>query len=548
MPEGGNPAATASAARGGSPAPTYEDVLKRNAIERLKRELHPLDVRGELPRLIRDGYEAIPEEDIVRLQWWGLYHDKPKVGTFMLRIKLPAGEVSPARLRAIGRLSTRYGRDEGELTTRQNVQIHWITLPDLPTVFAELEAVGLTTAGGCGDTVRNITGCPVSGLAADELFDARPFVAAAARFFYGHREYSNLPRKHKITIAACPHQCNAPEIHCIALVGTRAADGRPGFAVRVGGGLSTAPRLSRDLGVFVPAEEGEVIAVLRAVIDVWSADMKYRLSRAKARLKFAVDDYGPEAYRAQVEQRLGRRLEDGGAPTPAPGAAFHLGVQPQRQAGRYSVGVPVFLGVVRGSQLQAVADLAESYGGGIRLTRQQNFILTDVPEARIADVRASLTDIGFPLDVHGLRGTAIGCTGSPLCNYAVGETKTKLADIVAHLEATFGPAVEGLRLHLDGCPHACAHHFTGDIGLQGTTLRGEGGGKIEAYDIFLRGGQGAEAAIGRPLVRRVPKEDVTLQVERLVAAYLRERRPGESYRAYFERKGDDELAALARGA
>jgi sulfite reductase beta subunit-like hemoprotein len=531
----------------GRPAPTREEVLKRNAIERLKEEMHPLDIRYHFDRLIAQGYEAVPEEDILRLQWWGLYHDKPKVGTFMLRIKIPGGRLTPAKLATIGRLSRQYGRNQAELTTRQNVQLHWITLPDLPPVFAALEGAGFNLAGGCGDTVRNITGCPVAGLAEDELFDTGPFVQAAADFFYGHREYSNLPRKHKITISACPHQCNAPEIHDIALIGARNADGELGFGVRVGGGLSTFPRIGRDLGVWVRADVDEVIAVLRAIIDVWSHDNRYRMSRAKARLKFAVEDYGPEAYRQKVEERLGRRLPDFRAPAPAPGANLHLGVHPQKDGLRY-IGFPVFLGMATGEQLEALADLAAGYGGEIRLTRQQNFVLTHVPPDRVDQVVARVAEIGFPLQVSRLRGAAIGCTGSPLCNYAVGETKTKLREIVEHLEATFGDAVADLRLHLDGCPHACGQHFIGDIGLQGTTLRGEDDEKIEAYDIFLRGGQGAEANIGRPVIRRVPKTVVTGYVERLVRAYLAERQPGESYRAFFERKSDEELVALARGA
>ena len=535
-------------ARPQAPAPTMADVLKRNAIERLKQELHPLEIRQRFDQLIATGYEAVPEEDIVRLQWYGLYHDKPKVGTFMLRVKLPAGEVTPAQLRTIAQLSQRYGRDEAELTTRQNVQLHWLTLTDLPAVFDALERAGLSMAGGCGDTVRNITGCPLSGLDAEELFDTRPFVAAAARFFYGNREYSNLPRKHKITIAACPHQCNAPEINCIALVGTRDAAGRNGFAVRVGGGLSTAPRISRDLGVFVPAEQGEVITVLRAVIDVWSTDLKYRMSRAKARLKFAVDDIGPDGYRQRVEANLGRKLADGIAPPPTPGANFHLGVMAQKDPQRRAVGFPVFLGICRGPQLEAIADLAAEHGAGVRLTRQQNLVLTDLAAESVDTVVARMAEIGLRLDVNGLRGSAIGCTGSPLCNYAVGETKTKLAGIVSHLEARFGEAVSTLRLNLDGCPHACAQHFIGDIGLQGTSLRGSDGGKIEAYDIFVRGGQGAEAAIGRPLVRRVPTNLVTGHVERLVEAYLEGRREGESYRAFFERTEDAAILAIADAA
>src|SRR5438874_4411035 len=201
------------------PEASWELVLKRDPVERLKQEKAPLGIRDELPALIAAGYEHVPEEDIVRLQWWGLYHDKPKIGTFMLRIKLPSGHLTPAKLRAIGEVSNRYGRGDGELSTRQNVQLHWLELGALPEIFDHLHAAGLTSAGGCGDAVRNITGCPVAGLAADELFDSQPLVDEAAEFFYGNPDYSNLPRKHKITIASCVHRCNAPEINCIALVG-----------------------------------------------------------------------------------------------------------------------------------------------------------------------------------------------------------------------------------------------------------------------------------------------------------------------------------------
>lgn len=285
------------ASRREKPEPTWDLVLKRNPVERIKREKSPLGIRDELPALIAAGYEAVPEEDVVRLQWWGLYHDKPKIGRFMLRIKLPSGHVTPAKLRAIGEVSRRYGRGDAELATRQNVQLHWLELASLPDVFAELDAAGLSTAGGCGDTVRNITGCPVQGLAHDELFDASGVVREAAEFFYGNPDYTDLPRKHKITISACAHACSAPEINCIALVGTL-KDGREGFSVRVGGGLSSVPRLSRDMGVFVPREEA--VPVLRAILDAWKSDLRYRVSRVKARLKFMVDDIGPEIGRAHV--------------------------------------------------------------------------------------------------------------------------------------------------------------------------------------------------------------------------------------------------------
>src|SRR6267142_2666839 len=413
---------------------TWELVLKRNPVERLKQEKAPLRIRDELPALIAMGYESVPEEDVVRLQWWGLYHDKPKVGTFMLRLKIPSGILTPAKLRAIGEVANRYGRGDAELTTRQCVQLHWLRLDQLPNVFADLEAAGITSAGGCGDTVRNITGCPVSGLAADELFDATPVVDAATDEFYGNPAWANLPRKHKYSIAACPGRCNAPEINCVSLVGT-ISEGREGFAVQVGGGLSSVPRIARDLGVFVPKEQANEI--LGAVTSVWSEDLKYRMSRVKARLKFMVDDIGVEGMLERVEATLAR-----------------------------------------------------------------------------------LDEIGLPLTTSELWANSIACTGEPHCNFSVGETKDRLRVLLAHLERTFGDEIAELRLHLDGCPHACAQHWVGDLGFQATTGKDAEGNRIGAYDIFVRGSLGPAPEIGRSLFRRVASEQLEAAVEGLIRGWL----------------------------
>ena len=522
---------------------TREQVLKRNSIERLKAEKFPLDIVHEFPELAGRSYESVAEEDIVRLQWYGLYHDKPKTGFFMLRVKIPGGVLTAAQLATIGQLSADYGRGYAELTTRQNIQLHWIRLADLPPIFDILGKAGFTMAGGCGDTVRNVTGCPVSGIAASELFDVQPILSAVAGFFYGNREYSDLPRKHKITLAACPYHCNLPEMHCIALVGARHG-GRPGFAVRLGGGLSTVPRLAKSLGVFVPA--GQTIEVLRAIIDVWKDAPRYRMSRVKARLKFMVDDIGPERYRAMVEERLGRRMED--FPLPPAQAGEHLtGVHPQLQDGLVYAGFPVSAGLADGGQLRRLAELAERETLGIRLTREQNFILTGIPSGRADAIVREVGEIGFPLGASRLRAVSIACTGSPLCNYAVALTKPRLVQLMDHLERTFGAEAATLRIHLDGCPHACAHHWTGDIGLQGTTLRERtaSGEKQEGYDIYLRGGQAARAAIGLPVVKRVPGEKVHEYVERLVRFWIDQRHDGEDFRAFTDRTGDEELIAAA---
>jgi sulfite reductase beta subunit-like hemoprotein len=521
---------------------TWELVLKRNPVERLKQDKSPLGILGELPALIASGYERMAEEDVVRLKWWGLYHDKPKVGTFMLRIKLPGGLLTAPQLRAIGEISNDLGRGDGELTTRQNVQLHWIGLAALPEVFARLDAAGLTTAGACGDTVRNITGCPVAGIAHDELFDATPVLEEAAAFFYGHPDYSDLPRKHKITISACRDRCNAPEINCISLVGA-VDDGREGFAVLAGGGLSSVPRLARDLGVFVPKEEA--LEVLCALLDAWREDLTYRVSRVKSRMKFMVDDYGPEGIRAEVERRLGRELDSFELPPPPGTFSDHVGVHAQSQPGLAYIGIPVHLGLVSGGQMVAIADLAERVGGDVRITRLQNFVLAGVPEARVDEAVAELAVIGFPLDLNPVRAASLACTGEPHCNYSVTETKTRADALIRSLETRFGDEIAGLRLHLDGCPHACAQHWVGDLGFQGTTVRDESGKRRQAYDVFLRGGMGPGAAIARPVFRRVPTEELDAAVEGLVAGWLASRRPGETFRAFCDRSTDDELGVLA---
>jgi ferredoxin-nitrite reductase len=527
-------------------APDWELVLKRNNIERLKRDKAPLSIVEDIPELAEKTYIDISEEDMVRFQWYGLYQDKPKVGYFMLRIKAPSGILTPTQYRVIGQISQRVGRNYTELCTRQTVQLHWLQIKDFLEVFAQMDAVGLTSLGGCGDTVRNVTGCPVAGLDQAEVFDCRPQLNTLVRYFLSEPEYFDLPRKHKITMSACAAQCNAPEINCIVFIGAR-QDGRDGFSVRVGGGLSSTPRIARDLGVFIEADDA--LPVARAILDVWRADLRYRLSRAKARLKFLVDDYGAEGVRSAIEDRLGRKLEDLREPPRPVGQTNHLGIHAQKQPGLYYVGFPVFLGQVTGEQTVRIADLVESFGGDIRITRKQNFILTGIPEARLDEVIRRVATIGFPVeDGSGLRGTSVACTGQPLCNYAVAETKTKLKEIVLQLEQRFGSELSGLKLGVDGCPHSCAHHWVQDIGLQGTTARGDAsGGKLEAYEIYLRGGLGEQAEIGRPILRRVPAEQAADAVERLAAAYLAERRLGESFQAYAQRKTDDELIAIAAG-
>lgn len=518
-----------------------DEVLRRNSREVLKKEKHPLDIRAELPRMVEEGYERVSEEDLVRLQWHGVYHDRPKSGGFMLRVKLPGGILAPSRLAAIGEIAERFGRGYGEITTRQDLQLHSIAMKDLEEIFITLERSGMTSLGACGDVVRNITGCPLAGISKRELFDVRVLVTELTHFFEGNREYSDLPRKHKITVSACPDQCNVPEIHCQAFVGILRGDER-GFALRLGGGLSTVPRLSQNLGVFVPFEE--TLEVARATLDVWKDDPSNRRSFAKARLKFFLDKIGPEEYRGRIEEKLGRRLDSLDVIPPPPAESTHLGVQEEKRAGLYSVGFPVSAGRFDGRAMIRVAKIAARFGDDIRLTRQQNLIVTGIPERDVDRVRREVETSGLPVG-NDLAGRGIACTGGPHCNFALTETKGRLVEIQNRLHAELGNDAAGIHIHLDGCPHACGHHWTGDIGLMGTTQRRESGERVEAYSVILGGGRGAQAAIGRPVIRRILAENVADRLVALVRAY---RDSGaRSFREFNDRTDEQALVSLLAG-
>jgi ferredoxin-nitrite reductase len=424
-----------------------------------------------------------------------------------------------------------------------------VQLAKLPEVLAEVEAAGLTTSGAEGDTVRNITGCPVSGLTADEPFDVTPVIERTAQHFYGNPEFSNLPRKHKYTISACSAQCNAPEISDVALIATE-RDGQLGFGLRVGGGMANTPRISRDVGVFIPVED--TVEVLEAVTNAWQRDLRYRISRAKARIKFMMDDYGPEGVRKKIEEQLGRPLPDGTVPD-ATSEADHIGIHPQRQDGLVYVGVPVSSGRITGTKLERIAALVDSFGGDVRFTRQQNFILGNVPVDRLEDVKALLAELDLPVERGRAFARSIACTSHKFCNYSVAETKGKLEEILDLLSTRFGTEQIGdLAIHMDGCPHACAQHWIGEIGLQGTTTRVDGSDeRVEAYDVSVGGGLGKRTAIGRRLLNRVPTSEIDGVMERLVGGWLAARADhggaGFTFGDFCAEHDDDELKALAFG-
>ncbi|CCW34584.1 sulfite reductase, beta subunit (hemoprotein) [Chthonomonas calidirosea] len=513
-------------------------------VEAIKKAKDGLDVWDDIFRYAKLGYDAIPPDDLQRFRWYGIYPQKPNVGHFMLRVKVPGGDLNVEQLRTIASITRDFARGFADITTRQNFQFHWLTIQDLPTVFERLHAVGLTTTGACGDITRNIAGCPVSGLDPQELYDTRPLIREVTNYFLGNKEFSDLPRKYKIVISGCSIHCAQPQINDVGLQAVRRfhrGKSEVGFHLYVGGGLSTQPHFAKKLDVFIKPEQ--VLEVCIAVTKIFRDD-GYRQRRNHARLKFLVADWGPERFREELIKRLGW------TPEPAvpvlepigPVQQDHLGVHRQKQADRYWVGTSVLTGRVTDAQLFAAADIAERYcEGNIRTTNQQNLLF---PNIKFEDLNAAIQAIqeaGFLVEASEFHKGAVCCTGNEFCNLAITETKHRLREIISYLESRM-VWDEPIRIHLNGCPNSCGQHHIGDIGLQGCLARLNDGTQVEAYDVCLGGRLGGDAKFVRPISRKVPADKVKYAIENLLVSFRCTRKEGESFGQWVDRHTNEELA------
>ncbi|MGQ0570700.1 MAG: nitrite/sulfite reductase [Armatimonadota bacterium] len=528
--------------------------------ERIKREKNPWEMLPDLLRYAREGFDSIPEEDLnVRFRWWGLYTQGDGKGAFggavpyfMLRIRISNGFLVSHQLRTIADLTERYARGFGDITVRQNFQLHWIRIEDVPDIFFHLSRVDITTMGACGDDTRNIVGCPLAGVDAEEICDASPIVFQATRMLVGNPEFYNLPRKYKIGVTGCRLWCSYPEINDIGMTAT----GRPsngereiGFNVRVGGGLSTHPHLGVRLPAFV--RWSQAVAVIKGITELYRDSQVLRESREKARLKFLFLNHGwtAESFLEELERRLGFAL-DPAIPEEPPENVYrdHVGIRPQKQGGYCYAGFAILRGRISADQMRLVASLADRYGdGSIRTTNMQNILILNVPNNRVDDLAREVhqhTDLrleGTPF----WRGT-IACTGLEFCKLAISETKGFARWVVEELEDRLPEFDGNLKLHITGCPNDCGQHWIADIGLQGSRMKIDGQ-MVDAYDVYLGGGVGTQQTIARRVNCRVAATQVPETLERILRAYLRLRNEGESLHRFFQRYSDEELRSYLLG-
>jgi sulfite reductase (ferredoxin) len=535
-----------------------------NPNERVKSDDDGLNVRRRIEAIYSvRGFASVDPADLNgRFRWWGLYTQR-RAGIdggrtallephelsdefFMLRVRSDGGRLNVAQLRAIADISTQFGRDSADLTDRQNVQLHWIRIEDVPEIWRRLEDVGLSTAEACGDTPRVVLGSPVAGVAADEILDGTPAIDEIVRRYVGDPELSNLPRKLKTAISGSPRQDVVHEVNDVSFVGVRHPQLGPGFDLWVGGGLSTNPMLAQRLGAFVTLDE--VPEVWAGVVRLFR-DYGYRRLRAKARLKFLVNDWGIPRFRAVLESEyLGRALTDGPAPTPvAPNDRDHVGVHEQRD-GRNYIGAAPLAGRVSGSVLRGVADLAQGLGSDrIRLTPHQKIVVLDIASEQVAAAVQGLEQLGLTSSPDAFRRGTMACTGIEYCKLAIVETKARAADLVRDLSSRDLVAPASLSLNINGCPNSCARVQVADIGLKGQLVTTPDGRQVEGFQVHLGGVLGENARFGRkPRGLRVAAEQVADLVVELVTRYEEQRAPGEAFAQWVVRAEEtDLLDALA---
>jgi sulfite reductase (ferredoxin) len=523
-----------------------------NANERLKKDDDGLNVRHRIETVYsKAGFASIDPSDLRgRMRWWGLYTqrrpgiDGGKTAVlepeelddefFMLRVRIPGGRLDNAQLATIAGIATEFGRDLADVTDRQNIQLHWIRIEDVPEIWRRLEDVGLSTTEACGDTPRNMLGCPLAGVDADEVLDATEVLRRTNDRAEGNKEFSNLPRKYKTAISGCPVSCIGHEINDVSFVGVRNDAGEAGFDVWVGGGLSTNPMFAKRLGVFVRPED--VPEVWEAVTRVFR-DYGYRRSRNRARLKFLMADWGPERFREVVEtEYLGYRLTDGPAPPLPAGPRDHVGVRPQKD-GRNYVGFALRSGRTSGTQLAEIADLARRFGSGdVALTAEQKAVIRDVPDEHVDALVRELEARDLQVRPSVFRRGTMACTGIEFCKLAIVETKQRSMDLFTELERRLPDFDTPVTINLNGCPNSCARFQTADIGLKGSIV--DGG---EGFQVHLGGSLGADPTLGRKLRGlKVSAAELPDYVERVLRHYVADRADGETFAAWV-RRADETL-------
>lgn len=511
--------------------------------ERVKRELHPLDAYQQL--LDNAAVNKAPEkEEIFRFKWNGLFYLTPNKEAFMARLRIPGGILKTYQLRELAKTATELTSGYVQITTRANFQMRLIQPKDAPEFLRRIQAVGLHTRGAGADNIRNITTNPTAGVDPRELYDTRPLVDELAQIIINDRSFYDLPRKFNIAYDGGGLIGSVEDTNDIGAKAVKVGD--EVFFRFALGGATGHKSFARDLGVQVrPAEVNKVIV---ALVRVFIANGN-RTDRKKARLKHLLEKWTLEQYLEETEKVLGYQLPR--VPFDAAQMVYpsqdlphtHVGVYAQKQSGLNYVGATVPVGQITAKQMLRVAEIADLYGSGeVRLTVWQNLIIPSVPDTYVSTVAKALRKIGFDTQQSNLRSGIIACTGNSYCKFAQANTKGHALGLADYLDKRV-KLDQPVNIHLTGCPHSCAQHYMGDIGLLGTKVK-RAGETLDGYHVFLGGGFGKNQAVGRQVFNGIPHDELAPLLEKILRGYLRRREGKESFQSFTTRHDLNELQAI----
>ena len=524
------------------PARAGDRNVRLTREEKIKNELHPLDAFPELRRKAREGLAPEPA-DIFRFKSNGLFWLEPVHSGYMCRLRIPGGMLKAFQFRELGRIAKEIASGYVQITTRSNVQIRIVQPEDTTRLLRRIEAVGLHARGSGADNVRNLTASPTAGIDPHELIDTAPFVRDLAQLIMNDREFCNLPRKFNISFDGGGLISTAEDTNDIGMRAFRMGGGV--FFQILLGGVSGHQEFAEHSGMICTPDQ--VVEVAAAITRVFARNGN-RSNRGKARLVYLLKDWGLEKFAAEVEAELGYELQRAAQIEMAdlPEVAHpHLGVHPQKQDGLHYIGLSTPVGLVASEMAEAIADIAEEFGDGeLRLTIFENVLIPNIPTGKLAAAQSALDAASIRYGASNLRGGLVACTGNRYCKFSAADTKGHGVALTEFLDSQI-ELDQPINIHVTGCPHSCAQHYVGDIGLLGCKVESGEGESDEGFHVFVGGGFGRQKNLGRQLFKSLRAGDeLQRHVLALLQAYQSASSGEQSFQAWVVSRSVDDLVAL----
>ncbi|MGL4108436.1 nitrite/sulfite reductase [Clostridium sp. LP20] len=520
---------------------TWAKDQKLNEVEIIKLEKDGLDViKTIIEKYSKEGYASITPEDMNRFKWAGVYEQRPRNGYFMMRVRINSGIMTLEQGKVLAGIAKDYGHGIANVSTRGAIQFHWIQIEDLANIFERLESCGLSSFEACGDCPRTIVGNPLAGIDRDELMDTTELVEQVNNFFLLNKDFSNLPRKFKISISSSINNVAHAQINDLAFTpAIKEIDGKEviGFHVWVGGGLSAIPYLAQKLDIFVKPED--VLKVAKGVCTIFR-DYGYREKRSHARLKFLVADWGVDKFKSKLLEFTGDIPSSGEDKLSTWNPSYYFGVHSQKEDDKSYIGISLPLGEITWEQLQELAYISEKHGDSkIRTTLSQNLIITGISNGDLPSLLKKEIFKELSPNPKNFAGYTVSCTGKEFCNLAIVETKETARKIIEYLDSKIN-LDNPVRIHFTGCPNSCGQKHIADISLQGALIKTDNG-SVEAFTLWLGGTLNNNGHFAENLNLRIKSTEAHIVLENIINFFKDNKIENETFNEFNRRVGIDKI-------